>query len=98
MIRAELNRGDRVLVSLLVLLETEWVLRSRYKLTKPEILDAFSALLDTSDLTIEDELSMEGALYTWQHSSANFGDCLIGARNLQLGCRATASHCGRRKG
>ena len=38
--------GDGVFVSELVLLETEWVLRSRYKLKKAELLDTFSALLD----------------------------------------------------
>src|ERR1700733_9134439 len=37
--------GEPVRISLLVLLETEWVLRSRYKLTMDEILDAFSGLL-----------------------------------------------------
>ena len=45
LIRREAQTGEPARVSLLVLLETEWVLRSRYKLTKSEILDAFSALL-----------------------------------------------------
>lgn len=37
------DKGTRVLISLLVLLETERVLRSRYGLPKPEIAAAFSA-------------------------------------------------------
>ena len=45
LIRREAQDGEPVRVSLLVLLETEWVLRSRYKLSKGEILGAFSELL-----------------------------------------------------
>jgi predicted nucleic-acid-binding protein len=75
----------------LVLLETEWVLRSRYGLSKPEIAAAFSGLLDSVELRFEDEHSIEEALFTWKDSSADFADCLIGARHRALGCRATAS-------
>jgi predicted nucleic-acid-binding protein len=91
LIDREASKGEPVLVSLLVLLETEWVLRSRYELAKAEIAAAFSALLDTAELTFEDEPSIETAVYSWQDSSADFADCLIEARNRRLGCRATAS-------
>jgi predicted nucleic-acid-binding protein len=47
LINREISRGEPVMVSLLVLLETECVLRSRYGLAKTEILVAVSALLDT---------------------------------------------------
>jgi predicted nucleic-acid-binding protein len=80
-----------VVISLLVLLETEWVLRSRYELMKTEIAAAFSSLLDTAELSFEDEPSVERAIYVWKDASADFADCLIGARNLRLGCRATAT-------
>jgi predicted nucleic-acid-binding protein len=68
LIKREADKGESVLVSLLVLLETEWVLRSRYELSKPEIVSAFSTLLDVADLVFEDEPSVERALYSWQHS------------------------------
>jgi predicted nucleic-acid-binding protein len=87
----EVSAGHPVLVSLLVLLETEWVLRSRYALAKPEIAKAFSVLLETADVSFEDEPSVEAALYVWKDSQAEFADCLIGIRNAQLGCRATAT-------
>jgi len=87
----EARRGEPVLVSLLVLLETEWVLRSRYGLAKPEIADALSALLDSVELRVEDEAAVEQALFTWRDSRADFADCLIGARNRRLGCAATAT-------
>jgi predicted nucleic-acid-binding protein len=91
LIRREMSSGNPVSVSLLVLLETEWVLRSRYELAKVEILSAISALLETSDLAFEDEPAVERAVYSWKDSSADFADCLIEARNRRIGCRATAT-------
>lgn len=95
LIDREVSKGEPVLVSLLVLLETEWVLRSRYELVKSEIVAAFSSLLDTADLTFEDEPSIERAIYSWKDSAADFADCLIEARNRRLGCRATATFDGK---
>jgi predicted nucleic-acid-binding protein len=91
LIDREVAKGEPVLVSLLVLLETEWVLRSRYELAKAEIVTAFSALLETADLAFEDEPSVENAVYSWKDSAAEVADCLIDARNRRLGCRATAT-------
>jgi predicted nucleic-acid-binding protein len=95
LIDRELAKGEPVLVSLLVLLETEWVLRSRYELAKEDIVTAFSALLDTADLAFEDEPSVESAVYSWKDSAADFADCLIEARNRRLACRATATFDGK---
>jgi predicted nucleic-acid-binding protein len=95
LIDREVAKGEPVLVSLLVLLETEWVLRSRYEMAKAEIIAAFSALLETADLAFEDEPSIETAVYSWKDSAADFADCLIESRNRRLGCRATATFDGR---
>jgi predicted nucleic-acid-binding protein len=95
LIDREVSKGNPVLVNLLVLLETEWVLRSRYELAKAEIVMTFSAMLDTADLAFEDEPSVEHAVYSWKDSAADFADCLIEARNRRLGCRATATFDGR---
>ena len=95
LIQREAGNGEPVLISLLVLLEVEWVLRSRYGLSKADILAAFSALLDAADLAFEDETSVEYALYSWKDSAADFADCLIEARNRRLGCRATATFDGK---
>lgn len=91
LLQREMGKREPVLINLLVLLETEWVLRSRYALSKSEILGAFSGLLDAAELLFEDGASLEQALYMWKDSSAQFADCLIGARNWALECRATAS-------
>ena len=92
LIQSEAQREEFVCVSLLVLLETEWVLRSRYKLGKEEILSTFSELLSAGDIRFEDEHAIAQALFMWKDSSAQFADCLIGARHWALGCTATATH------
>lgn len=91
LIHQEVYAGNRVVINQLVLLETEWVLRSRYRLTKQQMMETISALLDAPDVQFEDEPAVEEALYVWRDTRADFADCLIGARNRRLGCRATAS-------
>jgi predicted nucleic-acid-binding protein len=91
LIKREVAAGRGVLVNQLVLLETEWVLRSRYSLPKQLIIQAISGLLDASDVQFEDEAAVEEALFVWKESTADFADCLIGAKNRRLGCRATAT-------
>ena len=91
LIKREVTAGRRVFVSQLVLLEIEWVLRSRYDLSKVEIIAAISGLLDATDVQFEDEPAIEAALFVWKESTVDFADCLIGAQNKRLGCRATAT-------
>lgn len=86
-----LGRDEPVLVSLLVLLESEWVLRSRYGFNRDSLLSIFRALLEARELTFEDEPALEEALFHWKDSACGFSDCLIAARNRQIGCRATAT-------
>lgn len=91
LIKREVSAGRRVFVNQLVLMETEWVLRSRYDVKKGQIMDSISGLLDANDIQIEDEPSVEEALFVWRDSNAEFADCLIGAKNRRLGCRGTAT-------
>lgn len=91
LIRREAAAGRRVFISQLVLLETEWVLRSRYAEPKNRIIEAISGLLDSSDVQFEDEPAVEQAIFVWKDNAADFADCLIGARNRRSGCRATVT-------
>jgi predicted nucleic-acid-binding protein len=91
LVKREVAARETVFVSLLVLLETEWVLRSRYQVAKAETLNVFSSLLDAAEIRFEDEAALEEALFVWKDNSADFADCLIGAHNRRLGCRATAT-------
>ncbi len=91
LIRHEVAAGRRVFVNQLVLMEAEWVLRSRYAVPKHQIAEAISGLLQASDIEFEDEPSIEEALFIWKESSADFADCMIGAKNRRMGCRVTAT-------
>ena len=91
LIRREVAAGQRVFVNQLVLMETEWVLRSRYAVPKNQIVEAVSGLLNATDVQFEDEPAIEEALFIWKDSIADFADCLIGAKNRRLGCRTTAT-------
>ncbi len=77
---------EPVLIMLCVLLETEWALRSRYKLDKAVIAGAFAQLLESGDVEFEHEPTVEEALHLWsQQSRADFADCLLSARAVHLG-------------
>jgi predicted nucleic-acid-binding protein len=78
--------GETVLLGSLVLLETEWVLRSRYGFQKVQILRMFEMLLETRKLGFDDERAFELAVHSWKNSSAEFADCLILANYLKAGC------------
>lgn len=70
------RRGESLFVPLTVMLELEWVLRSRYQFTKPEILQALNALLETRELDFQAEPALERALHAYRQGSADFADCL----------------------
>jgi predicted nucleic-acid-binding protein len=95
LVEQALGRDEVVLVSLLVLLESEWVLRSRYGFDRVTLLAIFRALLEARELSFEDEPALEEALFRWKDSACEFSDCLITAHNRQIGCRATATFDGK---
>jgi predicted nucleic-acid-binding protein len=80
------NAGVPVMVSLLTILESEWVLRSCASLDKNVIISTFRMLLEAKDLHIEKEETVEEALYRYENSSADFADCLFSSVYTRLGC------------
>lgn len=82
------DAGEPVLILLAALLETEWVLRSRYRLDKDAIAVTFVRLLESTDVAWEHEATVEEALRLWAlQPAADFADCLLCAHAMQLGCR-----------
>lgn len=77
-----------LLVSLITLIETEWVLRSRAALSKGEVLTVFKQLLEARDIAFEDESVVERAIYMFEKSRADFPECLMAAQYQRLGCEA----------
>jgi len=64
-----------VFLSRTVLLETEWVLRSRYNKSRSELLAFFRAVLDT-DNTVVETAEVIGHAVDWYAQGADFADAL----------------------
>jgi predicted nucleic acid-binding protein len=64
-----------VFVTTSVLLETEWVLRSNYKITGQKIFDALRAFLALPRVIPEDEKAAQAAL-DWAGQGMDFADAL----------------------
>jgi len=78
--------NEPLVVSLLTILETEWVLRSQYRFGKEVVVRTFKMLLEAGDVLIEGEETLEQALYLFEDSSADFAGCLMAARYQRMGC------------
>lgn len=74
-IARQLMAQDTVFISRTVLLETEWVLRSRYHKSRNELLAFFRALLETDNTVIEDAEAINDAV-NWYAQGADFADAL----------------------
>ncbi|HEY6986614.1 MAG TPA: type II toxin-antitoxin system VapC family toxin [Rhodanobacteraceae bacterium] len=69
-------QGDTLFIPLTVVLEIEWVLRSRYVFDKNTVLSKFEEMLETGELEFQDEPVVEQALALFREYSADFGECL----------------------
>ena len=81
----------RVVITLAVVLEMEWVLRSSAKMSKAQILNVFDLLLESYDIEIENEKVLEQALHTHANATADFAECLFLAQYQRLGCNTMLS-------
>jgi predicted nucleic-acid-binding protein len=75
LIARRLVRNNVSFISKTVLLETEWVLRSAYKIDRIAISEFFSMLLESENTVIEDHEIVERALH-WHVEGADFADAL----------------------
>ena len=66
---------NTVFLSRIVLLESEWVLRTRYKKSRGQLLEFFTALLETDNTVIEASELVANAL-DWYAQGADFADAL----------------------
>ncbi len=74
-IAEQLLNSNEVFVSRTILLETEWVLRSVYKNSRPEIANYFASTLITKNLIIENAVEVAHAL-EWYKLGADFADAI----------------------
>lgn len=91
MLDAAQARSEVVSLSLPVVLELEWVLRSAAKLSKTAVITTLRHLLETELLQIEHEGALEYALHLYEGSKADFAECLFAAKYRMPGCRVMVS-------
>lgn len=91
-------RGEDILVTHIVLVETVWVLRKVYKVPKREVIDAFRAVLDSAGFVVEDVVAADAALDRWAGEKGDFADYLIRVRARALGARAVYTFDGKLHG
>ena len=90
-LEARFAEGDPVFVSVIVLCETVWVLRSAYRTPRREVAGALERLLGASGLVIEDRDQVAAAALAYRHGPGDFADYLLGERNRAAGCVSTAT-------
>jgi predicted nucleic-acid-binding protein len=75
--QAVLAAQDRLWIPVTVMLELEWVLRSRYGFDRAAVTEAMDALLSASELDFQSEAALEVALWLFKQAGApDFADCL----------------------
>lgn len=83
------RHGCEVFISHIVLCELFWVLGSRFRYGKEQIITALDNVIFSEDFTIEDEDLICEVFERYQKSNADFADILIALRNQQAGCKHT---------
>ena len=68
--------GQTLFVPVTVLLELEWVLRSRYGCGKDAVIGTVASLLSAAELRFESEQALEVALQMYRDGAADFAGCL----------------------
>lgn len=82
------KKDQRLFITVTVVMEIEWVLRSRYRFDRPSVTAALDALLNVAELEFQSEPALEQALWLFkQAGSPDFSDCLHLALASQAGPR-----------
>jgi predicted nucleic-acid-binding protein len=91
LLAAASSSGETVYVSLIVLCEAYWVLRTVFDRPKSAILEALETLLGVDVIQIEEPDVVRRALGACRRSKGDFADHLIGQLHAERGCRHTAT-------
>lgn len=84
-----IQEGETLWICQVTLCEIYWVLEGCYKLSKTELVEVLSKLLQTRQIQIEHEDVAWQALRDYQQSKAGFSDCVIGRQNAYHECSST---------
>jgi predicted nucleic-acid-binding protein len=85
-IKAEPNS---CLITLLVCMETDWVLESCYDFTKAQRIEFFNTIISVKQFSFEAVGTLKRAILNFQQGNADFSDNLIFSRAKTLGASKT---------
>ncbi len=88
LVAAAEQRGEDILVTHVVLVETVWVLRKVYKVPKRDVIAGFREVIASVGFVVEDLPSVEASLAAWEAGKGDFADYLIRVRARALGADA----------
>ncbi|MDZ7589167.1 MAG: type II toxin-antitoxin system VapC family toxin [Rubrivivax sp.] len=77
LVEERLSRTDRAFISLVVVLETVWVMESRYGADTATVSDILDDLLQTPTLEVQDAASVRDAVQRYRQGGVDLHDCLI---------------------
>jgi predicted nucleic-acid-binding protein len=97
LVNAAKARSEALMVNAIVLCELAWVLGHSYAHSRAEVAEVIERLLTTEQIVVEDAHLAWLALADFKGGKADFADCLIGRKNLALGCDVTATFDARLK-
>ena len=83
------ERGERVLITDIVLCELEWVLDSAYKVPRRRILAAVQALAGDPRFGFESAARLAQALDRYQQGTGDLSDYLLGLAGRDAGASTT---------
>jgi len=84
-----LTKNNPGFVSVVVMVETAWVLDRAYGLTAQEIATAIERLLQVEVLAIENEQEVFTAMVALKQGRGSFADALIAELGARAGCTRT---------
>ena len=90
-LETELSDRQPGFVSLVVLVETLWVLRSIYALTPVELVETVRDLLEIGQLHVEQRTSVMRALTRIGQRNADLVDALVAEIAVEAGCTRTVT-------
>jgi predicted nucleic-acid-binding protein len=78
-------------VSLVLLAELVWVLRSQYRLNKAQLIECLERLLNSPELVVENHAAVTQSLRRFATTNADLADCLIEGCSRLAGCGRTVT-------
>ena len=78
-------------VPLVVIAESAWVLRRKYKQGVEQICRVMQSILDSDDFVVQERHVVEWAVANYLHSSIDFADLLIARTSELAGAKNTAT-------